>query len=74
MRLARKQRYISADIQVPESVWRPKNEAELKVYLAGQVGTAMKVLLERLQRESIPIDVDALLAEFEAAVREFVKG
>jgi hypothetical protein len=36
LKFAKKQRYISADIQIPESVWQPKSKNQIRDYLSSK--------------------------------------
>jgi hypothetical protein len=56
LRFARKQRYITLDIQIPESVWRPLDDTELRSYLGTQVDSAIRACVSRLKKDGFDVD------------------
>jgi hypothetical protein len=73
LRFAKTQRYITVDIQIPESAWKPIGDAELRQYLGAQVAAAIRVCVARLKKDKCVVDDAALMQEVDAAVREYTK-
>jgi len=73
LRFARTRRYISVDIQVPESVWRLMTQSQTKVYLVRQVKAALSTCVSRLQKERCVVAEHDLLARVEAAAGEYLQ-
>lgn len=74
LRFAKTNRYVTADVQIPESVWQPMNESQTKAYLATQVRTAMSIFIARLSKEKYAIAEKLLWSEIDAAIIEFMDG
>ena len=72
LRFAKKGRYITLDIQVPASVWKPMNEAQTKLYLAKQVKAALHACVDRLVSEKHAVNEPLLMAQLDAALEEFL--
>ena len=72
LRFAKTRRYITLDIQVPESVWKPMNEAQTRLYLAKQVKAAIHACVDRLASEKHAVNEPLLMAQFDAALEEFL--
>ena len=73
LRFAKKQRYITVDIQIPESVWVPLGDSELRRYLGDQVTAAIRVCVARLKKDGCVTDDAALMKEVNAAVGEYTQ-
>jgi hypothetical protein len=73
LRFSKKQRYITADIQVPETVWGPKRKNEIRDYIAIKVRETMLLFIARLKKENIKLNDTALLSEIDNAINHFVK-
>jgi hypothetical protein len=73
LRFAKKQRYITLDIQIPESVWRSLGDAELRRYLGAQVDAAIRACVARLKKDGFEVDDTKLMQEVQAAVREYTQ-
>jgi hypothetical protein len=72
LRFAKSNRYITADIQIPESVWQPMNESQTKTYLATQVRAAISMFVARLNKEKYAVAEKFLWPEIDAAIVEFM--
>lgn len=73
IRFAKKQRYITVDIQIPESVWRPLGDDELRHYLGSQVEAALRTCVARLKKDGFDVDDGTLMQEVEAAVCDYTQ-
>ena len=71
VRFAKARRYITADIQIPESVWKPKLKNELRDYLAKKIVEIMPVFADRLEAEKATLDRPLLLKEVQYAIDDF---
>jgi hypothetical protein len=72
VRFAKKSRYITADIQIPESVWRPANEDYLRQYLGSALRNAIEVFVARLKKEKFLVAEQSLYDQLDAAINEFM--
>lgn len=72
LRFAKTRRYITLDIQVPESVWKPMNEAQTRLYLAKQIKVAIRACVDRLVSAKHAVNEPLLMAQFDAALNEFL--
>jgi hypothetical protein len=72
IRRNRKQRYIGADIVVPEEAWRSRTQKQLKVYLADQVRHALRLCVLRIQNDGDELDERRLLGQVEKAIVKFL--
>ncbi len=72
LRFAKAKRYISADIQIPESVWKPLTTPQLMVYLSNQVKAAVSVCVARLRKEKLVVEEQELIAQIDAGIQEFL--
>ncbi len=71
LRFAKKKRYITVDIQIPESAWQPKSKNEIKFYLSQKVRESLVACVERLKKDRINIKEDLLFSEIDDAIIEF---
>jgi hypothetical protein len=71
LRFAKSNRYITADVQIPESVWQPMNESQTKSYLATQVRAAISIFVARLIKEKYAVAEKFLWPQIDAAIKEF---
>jgi hypothetical protein len=74
LRFAKTNRYITADVQIPESVWRPMDKHESKLYLATQVKATISLFVTRLIKDKYSVAEKSLWSEIDAAIVEFLKG
>jgi hypothetical protein len=72
LRLARSQRTVTVDIQVPTSVWRPQTDAQAKAYLVKCVGGAIALCVERLVQAKCSVDAECLQQQMNNAFSEFL--
>lgn len=70
IRRSRRNRYIGADIIIPESAWRDRSRNELRDYLARQVRAAVQSCVARLQEDKESVDESRLFGEIDAAIGE----
>ena len=73
LRFAKKKRYITADIQIPESVWSSKTKNEIRDYIAEKIRETLKLFVTRLKKEKIEIDDNSLFNEVDTGINEFKK-
>lgn len=73
LRFAKKQRYITVDIQIPESVWVSLGDPELRRYLGDQVAAAISVCVARLKQDGCVVEDAKLMQEVEAAVGKYAQ-
>jgi hypothetical protein len=71
IRRIKRDRYIGADIVIPESAWQGKSRNELRDYLARQVRAALQSCTVRLRKEKEPVDESQLFREIDMAISEF---
>ena len=72
LRLAKKSRYITADIQIPENVWMPKSECEIMLYLSDVVRRALVQCVLRLKKDKYNVSEVALFTEVDTAITDFL--
>jgi hypothetical protein len=72
IRRRRPDRYITADIIIPESVWRPQTFHQSKYYLAQRVRAAIVAMADRLKHDREDVDSVALLAGVDAGIALFL--
>jgi len=65
LRRRKKDRYITVDIGVPERRWKEVTAADLRRYLADQVGDALQAFVERLKKDKVAIEDAALRADYQ---------
>jgi hypothetical protein len=71
VRRRRADRYIGAEIIIPESVWRPKSRNELRDYLATQVRAALQACVARLRKDKERVDEVRLFGDVDTALSQF---
>ena len=71
VRLAQSRRYVSAEIQVPESAWRVESQV-LKAYLATQVRAALVACVDRLLEGGLAVSEIDFFQQVDAAIAEWV--
>lgn len=72
LRFAKARRCITADIQIPQSVWEPLSNTQLQVYLAGKVKAAIEACVLRLKKDRCVIDDIRLMEQVNAAIQEYL--
>jgi hypothetical protein len=72
LRISRKGSYITVDIGVPENRWNVANEVDLRVYLATCVSQGVDLMINKLQRERIPVDVRRLRRHVATALERYL--
>jgi hypothetical protein len=72
IRRRRKDRYIAADIVVPEEAWRSRTEKELKIYLADRVRQALQLCIGRIQKDGEEVDAQRFLRLVDKAIAKFL--
>ncbi|MCU7998855.1 hypothetical protein [Shewanella sp. SM95] len=73
VRFAKKSRYLTADIQIPESVWRLAREEDLRLYLGSSLRSAIEILVARLKKAGIAVVEISLYTEMNVAITEFTQ-
>lgn len=71
LRFAKKQRYITVDIQIPEECWKPLNDLELRRYLSKQVRASIAICVARLQKDGYSVDDAVLMSQVDAAIGDY---
>ena len=72
IRRRRPARYITADIVVHVERSVDKTEQQIKEYLAAQVRRALEICVARLKKDKEEVDDEALFADVDAAIAEFL--
>lgn len=73
LRFAKKQRCISIDIQIPQSVWLPLGDTELRQYLGNQVDAAIRICVARLKKDRFEVEDTKLMREVQSAVNDYTQ-
>jgi hypothetical protein len=71
LRFAKARRYITIDVQVPESAWNGKSVPELKRYLATMVTEAIRACVARLRQDRYPVQ-ELLFTELSTACSQYL--
>ena len=74
IRHSSKQRVISADIVIPQSVWGTRHRNDLRTYLAEQVRAAVHACIDHLVRKKHSISAIRLKADLEAGLASFLSA
>ena len=72
MRRSKKKRYITIDIYVPRSRWEGVPGIEIRKYLAACVEDAFQRMIDKLRRDKVVVDGDALLRDFAVAKAQYL--
>lgn len=72
LRFAKAHRYITVDIQIPETVWQPMSTQQLKAYLALQVKNGIFACASRLIKEKYAVAAQELQSQIDAATNEYL--
>lgn len=72
LRFSRSRRYITVDVQIPETVWHSKSKLQLREYLAHQVKGAIALCTSRLKKDKHAVAETDLFVEIEAAVNDYL--
>lgn len=73
LRFSKVRRTITADIQIPEVIWRHKSKNKLRDYIADKVRESIIIFIERLKRDKHFVDEDALFKEINFAIEQYKK-
>ena len=73
IRRSKRDRYIGADIIIPQEVWTDRSRNDLRDYLARQVRAALQACVARLRKDKEPVDEACLFGEIDAAIGAFSK-
>jgi len=73
LRFAKKQRSITADIQIPESVWQPKSRNEIRDYIASKIRESITIFVARIQKDKIEVDEVQLFRDVDAGIKQFLE-
>ena len=71
LRFAKKRRYITVDVQIPEECWKPLSDSELRRYLSKQVKASIAVCVARLKKDGYSVDDAVLMSQIDAAVGDY---
>lgn len=72
LRFAKARRYITVDIQIPETVWQPMSKSQTLAYLANQVRSAITMCVSRLNKEKYAVAEELLRVQVETAINEYL--
>lgn len=72
LRFAKARRYITVDIQVPESVWQRLTRQQAKAYLVRQVRVALEECVERLTKDGHSVNIQLLWKEVNLAYTKYL--
>ena len=72
LRFAKARRYITVDLQIPESRWKPLLPDELDAYLVTQVRAGLEACCTRLERDGYEVHRTALMAQVAQGFNEFI--
>ena len=73
IRRNKKDKYIGADICIPEKRWREVPEAEFNRYLAAAVKSALETCAAYLKKQKVLVDKESLLLDYAEAEADFLK-
>jgi len=73
IRFSKRDRFIGADIIVPEIVWRGMTPNKCRDYLARRVREALQMCVARLRKDKLAVDESLLFGEIDAAIQKFTK-
>jgi len=71
LKFAKKQRYITADIQIPENIWQPKSKNEIRDYIAEKVRECLLMFITRLKKDKVEVNKKAFFTEVDSAIDAF---
>jgi hypothetical protein len=74
LRFAKKQRYMSIEIQIPEIVWQNKTLRELQFYLTSKIEIALSLCIQRLDKDKISIDKKIFFKQVKMGISEFLQN
>jgi hypothetical protein len=72
LRLARKKKYITADIGVLRKHWENQSANSIRRYLIENLEECLKLMVARLKKEKIDVDETQLFADFELVRSAYV--
>jgi hypothetical protein len=64
LRRSKKERYITIDIGVPRRRWEDVPSSDIRKYLAECVETALLLCIDRLRKDKVDVNADALMADY----------
>ena len=67
----KRDRFIAADIVVPDAVWRGKSPNQLRDYLAKRVREALQMCVARLRKDKEVVDESSFFREVDTAIHEY---
>jgi hypothetical protein len=73
VRLQRNLRYAKADIYVPISAYNSKEPGAFRSFLAAEVESAIRAIVERARRAKIALDSERLLHDAQRATARLVR-
>lgn len=62
---------VSLDIFMPEEIWKPRDDQQIKAFLAEEVRLGFHAAIERMTAKKIPFNRELLVRDFEDALAEF---
>ena len=72
LRFAMAKRYITVDLQIPESCWKPLSTEELDAYLVGQIRLGLEACCARLAKAGHEVHQEALLSQVAQGADDFL--
>lgn len=73
IRRSKRDRFIGADIVIPDTIWRDKSRNELRDYLASRVREALQICVTRLRKDKETVDETRLFGEIDGAIDKFIQ-
>jgi hypothetical protein len=73
IRRNKKDKYIAADICIPERRWKEVSQAEFNRYLASAVKSALETCAACLKKQKVLVDIESLLLDYAEAEAGFLK-
>ena len=71
LRFAKKRRYITIDIQIPEECWQPLEDLELRRYLSSRLDAAIRICVARLKKDGHVVAESNLMSEVASAIYDY---
>ena len=73
IRRNKKDKYIAADICIPERRWKELSQVEFNRYLASAVKFALETCAACLKKQKVLVDTESMLLDYAQAEADFLK-
>jgi hypothetical protein len=73
IRRNKKDKYIAADICIPERRWKDVSQVEFNRYLASAVKSALATCAAYLKKQKVLVDTESLLLDYAEVEADFLK-